>query len=100
MQTVHNSAPLVLQNAEDRKDPQNGFSSSRQGACARRIASVDSVVYRHWQKEFEQLGGKKQDDWVPDWRRFLKAKLEANPQFMTVEKMVSHSANDGRIIVK
>lgn len=100
MQTVHNSAPLVLQNAEERKDPRNGFSDSRQGACARKIASVDSVVYRQWQKEFERIGGKKQGDWVPDWRKFLQAKLAMNPQFMTVEKMVSHNVNEGRIIVK
>lgn len=97
---VHNTAPLLLQNAAERKDPSNGFTRSREGACGRKIASIDPIVYRSWQQEFERIGGKRQADWVPDWRRFVMKKLAENPQYYTVDKLVSHNANEGSIIVK
>lgn len=97
---VQNTAPLLLQNAQERKDPSNGFSRERQGAMGRKIASVDPVVYRTWQMEFEKTGGKNQGNWVPDWRTFLRKKLSENPQYYTVENLVTHNANDAHIVVK
>jgi len=97
---VQNTAPLLLQNAAERKDPSNGFSNDRQGATGRKIASVDPVVYRLWQVEFEKAGGKSQGNWTADWRAFLHKKLSENPQYYTVENLVTKNANDGHIVIK
>lgn len=86
--------------ALSRKDPKNGFSHSREGAFARKIAAVDVNDYRSWQREFERIGGKQQARWVEDWQKFLKRKLEANPRNLTVDRLVSKNANDGHVIVR
>lgn len=87
-------------NAEARKDPNNGFSKSREGALARKVASVDMDVYRSWQIEFEKMGGKKQDKWVEDWNKFYDKKLRENPCFYTVDALRHFGPSDGHIIVK
>lgn len=87
-------------NAEERKDPNNGFSYSREGGLARKIASVDTIVYREWQREFERIGGKQQANWTADWRKFLMRKLAENPQHYTVERLKNEASDAGHVFIR
>lgn len=72
----------------------------REGGFGRKIASIPSTVFRAWQKEFEQMGGKQQDKWVADWGAFLKRKIDKHPEFRTVDKLLHVTPNAGNTIIK
>ena len=92
--------PLINQNHEDKKDPTNGFTQSRQGAFGRRIGAPSAIKYRQWQREFERMGGKTHDNWVPDWQRFLYKKLAIDDESRTVKKLRTVSPNEKHVLVK
>jgi len=93
-------APLVDQNNEDKLDPSNGFTRSREGVFGRRIGAPSTSQYRQWQMEFERNGGKQQDNWVPDWQKFLRKKLETNDDARTVRKLRTVSPNEKHVLIK
>jgi hypothetical protein len=93
-------APLINQNHEDKKDPRNGFGATREGALGRRIGAPSILTYRAWQREFERIGGKQHENWVPDWQKFLRKKLELDDDSRTVKKLRTVAASEKHVIIK
>ena len=87
---------VIKENLEAQKHPEK----MGEGARGRKIASIPTSVFRSWQREFEQTGAKQQDRWVPDWRIFLRKKIDEHPQFRTVDKMLHVSPYMGNTIIK
>ncbi len=92
---------VIADNIQAQKDPCNGFTRSREGAVGRKIASIPTSVFRSWQAEFERREGPKgHGDWVPDWKVFLRAKIDAHPEYRTVDKLLHVTPNASSVIVK
>lgn len=93
---AHYIGDVLAQNKEVQKEP----AKIGEGALGRKIASIPCAVYRSWQREFEQRGGKSQDKWVEDWGVFLRRKINEHPEFRTVDKMLHVTPNPGNTIIK
>ena len=87
---------VIKENMQAQKHPEK----MGEGARGRKIASIPTSVYRTWQKEFEKIGAKNHDNWLPDWKIFLRKKIDDHPQFRTVDKMLHVTPNAGNTFIK
>ena len=85
---------------EENRQAQKQQEKIKEGAMGRKIASIPVPVYKQWQKEFTQIGGKQQDKWTEDWKVFLRKKIDAHPEFRTVDKMLHVTPYMGHTIIK
>lgn len=87
---------VLAQNLEEQKREQK----ISEGALGRKIGSIPCSVFRSWQIEFEQIGGKSQNDWTADWRTFLWRKLQLHPEYRTVARLKTEGPADGHILIR
>ena len=89
---VSNNAQLVNDNMDRKKDPAKGFTPER---TMQHLARVPAEVYHAW--------AKKTGYYEMDHEQKKKAKymfLRDNPQWWTVENLVTPSPNKGHIFTK
>jgi len=87
---------VVEANRQAQKEPQK----IGEGALGRKIASIPTSVYGAWQQEFNTKIGKTHNGWTTEWKAFLRKKIDAHPEFRTVDKMLHITPNQGSIFVK
>jgi len=96
---VEDIAPLLNENALLKEDPRNGFTDNR---SFRRVGSIPptrvlrDVMPAMKKLELEYSG----NDLVTARSKWYREYLNKHPEFRTVDKMVSHQANEGNIIIK
>ena len=87
-----NHAPLINDNEDQKKDPAKGFTPNRH---FQRLARVPPEVFHNWAIRTGYY------DMDREQRKMAKYKfLKENPQWWTVENLVTKTPSDGHVILK